>query len=165
MPKTTVQRTPRATSGWSPERRANHAAAIRCWKPWEKSTGPRTAAGKARAAQNAAKAPNPLKAMDRALSAQARYVTDIKRYIALKKNPHKNELLKRHTRHLHKTLLARGPVVTARLVEALTHDILCKKLAESQDFTVKVNTKPSVSRTRGTAAGLTMTAKNDNRHT
>ena len=42
-------------NGWSAERRAKHAAAIRKWKPWEKSTGPRTKEGKARVAQNAHK--------------------------------------------------------------------------------------------------------------
>ena len=44
-----------AAHGWSPERRAQHAAAMRHWKPWAKSTGPRTASGKAIAAQNAYK--------------------------------------------------------------------------------------------------------------
>ena len=40
---------------WSPERRARQAELIRALKPWEKSTGPRTAAGKARVAANALK--------------------------------------------------------------------------------------------------------------
>jgi hypothetical protein len=40
-------------NGWTEERRARQAAAIRRWRPWERSTGPRTAAGKARAARNA----------------------------------------------------------------------------------------------------------------
>lgn len=39
-------------NGWTPERRARQAALIREWKPWERSTGPRTAEGKARAARN-----------------------------------------------------------------------------------------------------------------
>lgn len=39
-------------NGWTPERRARQAALIREWKPWEKSTGPRTDEGKARAARN-----------------------------------------------------------------------------------------------------------------
>ncbi|MBU0858453.1 MAG: hypothetical protein KJ667_00815 [Alphaproteobacteria bacterium] len=38
---------------WTPERRAAQSARIRAHRPWEKSTGPRTASGKARAAQNA----------------------------------------------------------------------------------------------------------------
>ena len=33
-------------NGWTPERKAKHAEAIRRWKPWEKSTGPKTPEGK-----------------------------------------------------------------------------------------------------------------------
>ena len=40
---------------WTPERRARQAAAIQLWKPWEKSTGPKTAEGKAIVARNAFK--------------------------------------------------------------------------------------------------------------
>ena len=40
-------------SDWTPERRARQAERIRQWKPWERSTGPRTPAGKAKAARNA----------------------------------------------------------------------------------------------------------------
>lgn len=36
---------------WTPEARARQAELIRTWKPWTKSTGPRTAEGKAKAAQ------------------------------------------------------------------------------------------------------------------
>ena len=39
-------------NGWTPERRARQAALIRNWRPWEKSTGPRTDEGKATAARN-----------------------------------------------------------------------------------------------------------------
>ncbi|AMP69559.1 hypothetical protein UW163_08800 [Ralstonia solanacearum] len=42
-------------NGWTPERRAKQAEAIRRWKPWERSTGPATDEGKARASQNALK--------------------------------------------------------------------------------------------------------------
>lgn len=42
-------------NGWSPERRARQSAAIRRWKPWERSTGPQTVGGKARASRNADK--------------------------------------------------------------------------------------------------------------
>lgn len=38
---------------WSPERRARQAEAIKRWRPWERSTGPRTAEGKAVSARNA----------------------------------------------------------------------------------------------------------------
>src|SRR5688572_23948501 len=41
--------------GWTPERRRAQAAAIRRWCPWTRSTGPRTALGKAVVAQNAYK--------------------------------------------------------------------------------------------------------------
>ena len=40
---------------WTPERRARQAATIQRWKPWEKSTGPRTPEGKAVVARNAFK--------------------------------------------------------------------------------------------------------------
>ena len=39
-------------NGWTPERRAKQAALIRSWKPWERSTGPRTDEGKVRVARN-----------------------------------------------------------------------------------------------------------------
>lgn len=39
----------------TPEHRALRAELIRRWKPWERSTGPRTAEGKATAASNAYK--------------------------------------------------------------------------------------------------------------
>jgi hypothetical protein len=44
-----------AKAAWSPERRARQAAAIRASQPWRKSTGPRTAEGKARSSANALK--------------------------------------------------------------------------------------------------------------
>jgi len=40
---------------WTPERRARFRALIHQWKPWERSTGPRTPAGKAIASRNAYK--------------------------------------------------------------------------------------------------------------
>ena len=40
---------------WTPERRAAQAARCRANRPWEQSTGPKTASGKARCAQNARK--------------------------------------------------------------------------------------------------------------
>lgn len=42
-------------SSWTPERRAKQADAICRWKPWDKSTGPRTTEGKARSSRNADK--------------------------------------------------------------------------------------------------------------
>jgi len=41
--------------GWSPERRARQAVLIRGWQPWQRSTGPKTEAGKARCSMNALK--------------------------------------------------------------------------------------------------------------
>ena len=41
------------SAAWTPERRAKQAEAIRRWKPWNKSTGPRSPEGKARSSRNA----------------------------------------------------------------------------------------------------------------
>lgn len=38
---------------WTPERRARQAELIRQWKPWAKSTGPRSIDGKERVSRNA----------------------------------------------------------------------------------------------------------------
>ena len=40
-------------SAWTPERRAKQAEIIRATRPWEKSTGPKTEAGKASSSRNA----------------------------------------------------------------------------------------------------------------
>ena len=40
-------------NGWTPERRARQSALIQRWRPWEKSTGPKSEDGKATASQNA----------------------------------------------------------------------------------------------------------------
>ena len=42
-------------NGWTSERRARQAQLIRTWRPWERSTGPRTATGKATSARNGLK--------------------------------------------------------------------------------------------------------------
>ena len=39
-------------NGWTAERRARQAEAIRRWQPWTRSTGPRTPRGKAKVAKN-----------------------------------------------------------------------------------------------------------------
>ncbi|TAN11550.1 MAG: hypothetical protein EPN34_07055 [Burkholderiaceae bacterium] len=39
-------------NGWTLERRKRQSEAIRRWKPWERSTGPRTEAGKAKTSRN-----------------------------------------------------------------------------------------------------------------
>ena len=54
MPSNETPSEPRQTTkGWPSERRAAQAERIRQKKPWLHSTGPRTEAGKARAAMNA----------------------------------------------------------------------------------------------------------------
>ena len=40
---------------WSDEQRREQAEAVRRWQPWDKSTGPKTARGKARSCRNAYK--------------------------------------------------------------------------------------------------------------
>ena len=42
-----------AARNWTPEQRRRQAEAIQRWRPWEQSTGPRTEAGKNKAALNA----------------------------------------------------------------------------------------------------------------
>ena len=39
--------------GWTPERRKRQSVAIKRWKPWSKSIGPKSAAGKTAVANNA----------------------------------------------------------------------------------------------------------------
>ena len=43
------------SSAWTPERRAKQAEAISRWQPWARSTGPKTAEGKAVSSRNADK--------------------------------------------------------------------------------------------------------------
>ena len=40
-------------AGWTPERRKRQSEAIRRWKPWNKSTGPKSPEGKAAVSGNA----------------------------------------------------------------------------------------------------------------
>ena len=119
-----------AKHGWSPVRRAAQAEAIRRWKPWAKSTGPKTAAGKARAAQNAAK-PHTRHIREaeqlfkQAMAAQARYLREIKDYTALMKIFAPNELLRKRRRKL----LREGKKVTYRLQAAFILLELVNKFA------------------------------------
>ena len=39
--------------GWTSERRKKQSEAIRRWKPWQQSSGPKSAEGKAAASRNA----------------------------------------------------------------------------------------------------------------
>ena len=43
----------RMSNGWTLARRNAQAIAIRRWRPWERSSGPRTPEGKARSSRNA----------------------------------------------------------------------------------------------------------------
>lgn len=43
------------SNGWTPERRERQAALIRAWKPWVRSSGPKTDGGKAASAMNSRK--------------------------------------------------------------------------------------------------------------
>jgi hypothetical protein len=42
-------------NGWTPERRLRQAMLIQSWRPWERSSGPQTATGKAVVSRNAFK--------------------------------------------------------------------------------------------------------------
>ena len=42
-----------AARNWTPEQRRKQAEAIQSWRPWEQSTGPKTAEGKAKVSRNA----------------------------------------------------------------------------------------------------------------
>ena len=59
-------------NGWTLERRASQAERIREWRPWERSSGPKTEAGKAVVACNAWKGGTRkvLRELSRALSEQ-----------------------------------------------------------------------------------------------
>ena len=124
-------------SAWTPERRAKQAAAIKIWAPWARSTGPRTKTGKAKSSQNARKySPHaPHRAVKKAMRAQAHYLSDMKRYLRLKKFFPQNELLKNERRRL----LRKGKKVTLQLMAALAYAKLCKNLAISPPFPLKVN--------------------------
>jgi len=89
-------------SGWTPERRARQSMRIKIWAPWTRSTGPKTAAGKAKSARNAYKNGGHKAAMrmlNEALTAQNRCRLTILKIHRLWKNGARNELLK-PLRHL-----------------------------------------------------------------
>jgi hypothetical protein len=66
-------------NGWTPERRQRQAAAIKRWKPWRRSTGPRTTDGKATASRNGWKGGTRpmLRAMSVALRQQREWLGDV----------------------------------------------------------------------------------------
>lgn len=66
-------------NGWTPERRARQAELIRTWKPWERSSGPKTLEGKGRSAMRGFKGGhrNLLKALKQALREQRKSHSDL----------------------------------------------------------------------------------------
>ena len=94
---------------WTHLRRTQQSVKIQCVKPWRRSTGPKTPAGKAHAASNRY-AGSPLKI---ALDHNGRFLTLLNRYITLRKKA--PELANRMVPHL-KIL---GLAATAGLLAAL----------------------------------------------
>lgn len=64
---------------WTPEQRKKQAEAIKLWKPWEQSTGPRSAEGKARVGKNRWRGGTreQLRALARALTEQRKLLVQI----------------------------------------------------------------------------------------
>lgn len=129
-------------SGWTPARRAAQAAAIRNWAPWKRSTGPRTAAGKAISARNAARPDKPASpdtVMKRALKNHSIFLREINTFTRLRKFSRQNELLSKHLRRHEKLLRKAAVKVTAELEYALLYVKLCKNLDFSPPFRQIVN--------------------------
>lgn len=128
--------------GWSPERRAAHAAAIRRWKPWEKSTGPRSRAGKAKSAQNAYKHGGyalQLRLLHQALAAQRACVrAALVHRRAHKENP-RNELLPRLLCHV----LRLDRIFRVRLRQAFHPPDYAKILLFPGDWSKKLTRNPT----------------------
>ena len=66
-------------NGWTEARRARQAELIRTWKPWDKSTGPRTAHGWDTASSNPCKGGQRLRQREfvRAMSAEIKAAQDL----------------------------------------------------------------------------------------
>ena len=67
-----------SVSGWSPERRQRQSQAIKEWKPWMQSTGPKSAAGKAQVSRNAYKGGHHIELLEfkRAINEEIRQARD-----------------------------------------------------------------------------------------
>lgn len=129
-PNSALRSSEGAKHGWSPERRARHAAAIRQWKPWTKSTGPKSPSGKARAAQNAYKhgmRSSHQRLLNEALAAQRGCLRLAETFRRARKLNATNELLAR-LRSRFETL---DHIFHTRLYQYLAHERLCKNLAFS----------------------------------
>jgi hypothetical protein len=76
---------------WTPERKAKQSQAISQWKPWAKSTGPKSPEGKARISRNAWKGGHrpELRELVRSVNEEIRYARDILR--PAKMTPHHAE--------------------------------------------------------------------------
>lgn len=66
-------------NGWTPERWARQATLIRPWKPWRKSTGPKTPGGKATTSTNGYKGGHlpMLRALSRLVSAEVKEAREL----------------------------------------------------------------------------------------
>ena len=67
-----------SASGWSPERRQRQSQAIKEWKPWSQSTGPKSAAGKVQVSKNAFKGGHRIKLQElkHAINEEIRHARD-----------------------------------------------------------------------------------------
>jgi len=75
-----------SASGWSPERRQRQSQAIKEWKPWSQSTGPKSAAGKAQVSKNAFKGGHRIKLQElkRAINEEIKQARDRLNFKVLK---------------------------------------------------------------------------------
>lgn len=74
---------------WTAEQKAVQAAKIRGWKPWKASTGPKTAAGKARSSANSYKhglRSRPIRAFISMLTVQKHWLAMVVEQVALQKS-------------------------------------------------------------------------------
>lgn len=65
--------------GWTSERNARQAELIQTWRPWERSTGPKTTEGKSRNAMNAWRGGHgqKLRELSRAVNQEIRQTRDV----------------------------------------------------------------------------------------
>lgn len=94
--KTTRRAGGKQARGWPPERRMKQSARMRAAKIWRKTTGPKTAAGKAKSAQNATthgRFNADWQALRKALTRYSRFLKWARAVLALaRKNPGLNPL-------------------------------------------------------------------------